>query len=104
MPSNSMKFQHQGLHTDSSFNIKEHVFPHLHLAESSSSFKSYFILFYFSIVLKVAFYLLLLQNIGYIPSAVQYILVVYLTPSSLYLPLPHLLSCPIPLPFPTGSH
>ena len=31
----------------------------------------------------------LLQNIGYIPCVVQYILVAYLTPNSLYLPLTH---------------
>ena len=36
---------------------------------------------------KATFPLQLLQNIGYIPSVVQYILVAYLTPSNLYLPL-----------------
>ena len=37
--------------------------------------------------LKASFPLQLLQNIGYIPSVVQYSLVAQLTPSNLYLPL-----------------
>ena len=43
----------------------------------------------FYTILKVTLQLQLLQNTGYIPCVVQYILVAYLTPNSLYLPLPH---------------
>ena len=38
---------------------------------------------------NVILHLRLLQNIGYIPRVVQYILVAYLRPNSLYLLIPH---------------
>ena len=48
--------------------------------------------------LKVTLHLQLLQNIGYIPHVVQYMLVAYLTPDSLYLPLHQLcIATPSPL-------
>ena len=49
--------------------------PFLHLKFFNTFFKGYI-------------NLQLLQNINYIPRIVQCILVAYLTPSSLYLPLP----------------
>ena len=52
--------------------------------------------------LKSTPHLQLLQNIGYIPCVVQYILVTYLTSNSLYLSLPH--HSIAPPPFPTGNH
>ena len=50
---------------------------------------SFLKIFIFKQFLKVIFHLQLLQNIGYIPCVVQYILWAYLTTNSLYLPLPH---------------
>ena len=46
-------------------------------------------------------HLQLLQNIGSVPHIVQYILVAYLTPNSLYLPLPHSYIALPPLPLVT---
>ena len=51
--------------------------------------------------LKVTLHLQSLQNIGYIPHAVQYILVAHLIPKSLYLLLPDSYIAPPP---PTGNH
>ena len=45
-----------------------------------------FVFKFFIQCLKVTFHLQLFQNICYIPCVVQYILVAYLTPNSLYLP------------------
>ena len=42
---------------------------------------------FFKQFLKVTLHLQLLQDIGYIPRVVKYILVAYLIPDSLYLPL-----------------
>ena len=59
---------------------------------------NFFKKFIFYIILKVTLHLQLLQNIGYMPRVVQYILVAYLTtPNSLYLPLPHPYVAPLPL-------
>ena len=52
--------------------------------------------------LKVALHLQLLQNIGYRLCVVQYILIAYLTPNSLYLLLPHPYITSLHLP--TGNH
>ena len=46
--------------------------------------------------LKFTLHLQLLQNIGYIPRVVQYILVACLMPNSLYLPIPHPYIAPPP--------
>ena len=54
-----------------------------------TDFLSCTVLFKFFIqFIKFTLHLQFLQNIGSIPCVVQYILVAYLTPSSLYLPLP----------------
>ena len=52
--------------------------------------------FVFVLFLKVTFPLHLKQNIGYSPRVVQYIFVAYLTPSCLYLPVPHPRVAPSP--------
>ena len=45
----------------------------------------------------------LLENIGYIPCAVQYILVAYFMHNSLYLLIPYPYTVPPSFPLPTGN-
>ena len=53
--------------------------------------------------LKVILHLKLLQNFGYIPYVVQYTLVVYFIPNSLFLLIPFPLTAPSPFPLPSGN-
>ena len=63
------------------------------------SFNSNFVVFYTQF-LKVTLHFQLLKNIGSISDFVKYILIAYLIPNSLYLPLPNLCVAPSALASP----